>query len=149
MSLERLRKHLVGFSKLSCLNIVVLAASHGRRMSGCESPKLLTRMKPQKTAKNEILLKLVQSEARNSPKKKRKFYLLLQGWEYPSNFNWTSAAPNMPKWTPKINSQSEKTTQDHQKISPGCQLVRLQEQKYELTPVKNENQKYSLTDCTV
>ena len=37
----------------------------GRKKSRCESPKLLTRMKPLKTAKIETLLKLAKPEARN------------------------------------------------------------------------------------
>ena len=90
-----------------------------RRMSRCESPRLLTRMKPLKTAKIETLLKLTKPDARHSPVKPRNFNLLLDSWEQTSNVILTPVVASTPSLRSEMDSQSEKTLEKSEKISPG------------------------------
>ena len=90
-----------------------------RQPSKCDSPKLLTRMKPLKKGKSETLLKLVKPDARNSPVKKENFKLLLKSWEHTSNQTLTLAVAKTPRRTPKMDSQSQETLENQQKIGLG------------------------------
>ena len=90
-----------------------------RRMSRCESPRFLTRMKSLKTAKIETLLKLTKPDARHSPVKPRNFNLLLDSWEQTSNVILTPVVASPPRLRSETDSQSEKTLEKSEKISPG------------------------------
>ena len=76
-------------------------------MSRCESPRLLTRMKPLKTAKIETLLKLTKPDARHSPVKPRNFNLLLERWEQTSNVILTPVVASTPSLRSEMDSQSD------------------------------------------
>ena len=93
--------------------------SFSKKIPRCDSPKLLTKMKPLKRAKVETLLRLTKPEARNSPVKPRNFNLVLESREQTSHVNLTSAVRNTPSLGPEADSQSEKILQNPQKIKPG------------------------------
>ena len=76
-------------------------------------------MKPLKKGKSETLLKLVKPDARNSPVKKENFKLLLKSWEHTSNQTLTKKKKKTPRRTSKMDSQSQETLENQQKIGLG------------------------------